>query len=49
MLISVLGKDHPDDVSAAIERSAVDLGTPGNDPYYGKGRIDVEAAVLGSH
>jgi subtilisin family serine protease len=49
MLISVLGKDRPDDIRAAIERSALDLGAPGNDPYYGNGRIDVEAALLGSH
>ena len=49
MLIAKLGKDQPDVIRAAIEQSAADMGTPGNDPYYGKGRIDVEAAVTESH
>ncbi|MFA5866608.1 MAG: S8 family peptidase [Actinomycetota bacterium] len=34
-----------DQVEAAIETTAVDLGTPGPDNYYGYGRIDSYAAL----
>ena len=40
--------DHafgPDEVASLIEGSAVDLGTPGRDPYFGYGRVDALAAV----
>ena len=33
------------DVRAIIQQSAVDLGTPGPDPYFGAGRIDAGAAL----
>jgi hypothetical protein len=45
LLVSTIGKGHPDEVTAAIQQSADDLGQPGTDPYYGKGRINVARAV----
>ena len=35
----------PAQVRARIQKSADDLGQRGTDPYYGKGRIDVSAAL----
>jgi thermitase len=35
----------PDQVQTAIETTAVDLGAPGWDRYYGHGRIDAAAAL----
>lgn len=35
----------PDAVQEAIKKSADDLGEPGNDPVYGKGRINVARAL----
>jgi thermitase len=35
-----------DQVESQIETTAVDLGTPGWDQYYGHGRIDAHAALL---
>src|SRR6266516_417872 len=45
LLVSSMGKGHPDQITAAIEQSADDLGETGTDPYYGKGRINVARAV----
>jgi subtilisin family serine protease len=45
LLVGMLGQDRPNDIEAVIERSAVDLGAPGKDVYYGHGRIDVRNAV----
>lgn len=36
---------QPSAVRHAIERSALDLGATGTDPYYGRGRIDVARAL----
>ena len=36
---------QPAAVKHAIERSALDLGATGTDPYYGRGRIDVARAL----
>ena len=36
----------PDEVESIIESTAVDLGEPGRDDYFGYGRIDASAAVL---
>ena len=36
---------QPAAVRHAIERSALDLGATGTDPYYGRGRIDVARAL----
>jgi len=35
----------PDEVEGIIEQTAVDLGDPGRDDYYGWGRIDANAAI----
>jgi len=45
LLVSTMGQGHPDQIRAAIEQSADDLGDPGTDPYYGRGRINVARAV----
>src|SRR5712691_9179022 len=45
LLVSKLGHGHPDQIRAVIERSADDLGNPGTDPFYGKGRINVARAL----
>lgn len=48
-LAALLFSNRPDlgsgDVRAIIQQSAVDLGTPGPDPYFGAGRIDAGAAL----
>ncbi len=36
----------PDQVKSIIESTAVDLGEPGRDEYFGYGRIDAAAAVM---
>ena len=45
LLVSQLGHGHSAQVKAAIENSADDLGKPGTDPFYGKGRINVARAL----
>ncbi|GIF17761.1 type VII secretion-associated serine protease mycosin [Actinoplanes tereljensis] len=36
---------NPDQIEAALESSAVDLGAPGRDDDYGHGRLDIVAAL----
>jgi hypothetical protein len=36
---------HPDQVRTILERSADDLGKPGNDDFYGHGRVNAYNAV----
>jgi subtilisin family serine protease len=45
LLIAEHGKGKPTQIKAAIKSSAVDLGQPGNDPFFGQGRIDVARAL----
>jgi subtilisin family serine protease len=46
LIVSIIGKDRPDDVEAIIKASADDLGVTGpDDPYYGDGRINVANAI----
>jgi subtilisin family serine protease len=45
LLVSQLGHGKSAQVQAAIETSADDLGKPGVDPFYGKGRINVARAL----
>ena len=45
LLVSQLGHGKSAQVRAAIENSADDLGKPGVDPLYGKGRINVARAL----
>jgi subtilisin family serine protease len=39
------GSMHPAQVEAALRRSADDLGKPGNDDFYGRGRVNALRAV----
>lgn len=39
------GPMHPAHLETALKRSADDLGQPGNDPFYGAGRVNAENAV----
>lgn len=39
------GSMHPDQVRTILEQSADDLGKPGNDDYYGAGRVNALRAV----
>ena len=45
LLIAQGGPDKPNQVKNQIQGSAVDLGQPGTDPFYGRGRIDVARAL----
>jgi len=36
---------NPALIRARLQQSADDLGQPGTDPFYGKGRINVAAAL----
>lgn len=45
LLVSKFGHGKSAQVKAAIENSADDLGKPGVDPFYGKGRINVARAL----
>jgi len=45
LLVDLLGHGKSAQVRAAIENSADDLGKPGSDPYYGKGRINAARAL----
>ena len=44
-LIAAQNKHKPKDIRKQLERSADDLGAPGTDPFYGKGRINVARAL----
>jgi lantibiotic leader peptide-processing serine protease len=45
LLVAEQGHGRPSQVKASILKSAVDLGQPGTDPYFGRGRIDVARAL----
>jgi subtilisin family serine protease len=45
LLVAELGHGRPSQIKAAILKSALDLGQPGTDPYFGRGRIDVAKAL----
>jgi subtilisin family serine protease len=40
------GSMHPEQVRTILQRSADDLGKPGNDDFYGAGRVNALRAVL---
>lgn len=44
LLAGVIGS-KPAQIRALIQQSADDLGSPGTDPYYGKGRVNVAKAL----
>jgi subtilisin family serine protease len=45
LLVAQLGHGNPALIRARILESADDLGAPGTDPYYGKGRINIARAL----
>ena len=45
LLVAEIGHDRPSQVRARLQQSADDLGQPGTDPRYGKGRISVTNAL----
>jgi len=45
LLVAQLGHGNPALIRARILQAADDLGEPGTDPYYGKGRISVARAL----
>jgi subtilisin family serine protease len=44
LLVSIVGR-NPALIKARIQQRADDLGAPGTDPFYGKGRLNVARAV----
>jgi subtilisin family serine protease len=44
-LLVAAGASNPAQVRAALQNTADDLGQPGTDPFYGKGRLNVARAV----
>jgi len=45
LLVAQLGHGNPALIRARILQSADDVGEPGTDPFYGKGRINVARAL----
>jgi subtilisin family serine protease len=45
LLVAEMGHGQPQQIKHAIEKSAVQFGQSGNDPFYGAGRIDVARAL----
>jgi len=45
LLVAQLGHGNPGLIRARILQSADDLGEPGDDPHYGKGRINIARAL----
>ena len=45
LLVARDGHGQPQQIKAAIEKSADDLGQTGTDPFYGRGRINVAKAL----
>jgi len=45
LLVAQLGHGNPALIRARILQSVDDLGEPGVDPYYGKGRVNVARAL----
>jgi lantibiotic leader peptide-processing serine protease len=43
-LVAELGR-HPSQIKHGIQQGADDLGKPGTDPFYGKGRLNVAGAL----
>jgi subtilisin family serine protease len=40
LIVSRFGKMHPSKLRTKLERGSDDLGQPGNDPFYGAGRVN---------
>lgn len=46
LIIGKHGATHPAQVESMLRQSADDLGKPGNDDYYGRGRVNAARAVM---
>ena len=44
-LVAIVGPGNPSQIRAILQNSADDLGDPGTDPFYGKGRVNAARAV----
>ena len=44
LLVAELGR-KPSEIKHRIQKGADDLGQPGTDPFYGKGRLNVAGAL----
>jgi subtilisin family serine protease len=44
-LVALMGRGQPSQIRAALVKSADDLGQPGTDPFYGRGRLNLARAV----
>ncbi|HYR27001.1 MAG TPA: S8 family serine peptidase, partial [Thermoanaerobaculia bacterium] len=45
LIVEDIGRGRPSQVRARLLKSSDDLGQPGADPAYGKGRINVPRAI----
>jgi subtilisin family serine protease len=45
LLVAEMGHGKPQQIKNVIQNSADDLGQPGTDPFYGRGRINVAKAL----
>lgn len=45
LLVTKVGKDNPAQLKAALLKGVDDLGAPGQDPYFGAGRLNVAKAL----
>lgn len=45
LVVAQIGRGQPSQVRAVLQKSADDLGQPGTDPFYGKGRLNIARAV----
>jgi lantibiotic leader peptide-processing serine protease len=46
LIVSRKGHGRPEQIKRIIEQSADDLGQPGTDPFFGRGRISVARALV---
>lgn len=49
LLVARIGTDKPSQVRTALQRTADDLGDPGTDPFFGKGRVNAARAAGAIH
>jgi subtilisin family serine protease len=45
LIVDEIGSGRPAQVKARLLQTADDLGQPGTDPYFGKGRVNALAAT----
>lgn len=44
-LVALMGRGQPSQIRATLVKSADDLGQPGTDPFYGRGRLNIARAI----